>query len=428
MIEVFRRLVVLACFCTAIGLAYYAPLDPLVMVKPVEPEKIISKQVPPEGTGGAHPGLLAPLIPPEDRARLRPKREYLVLKVEGPIWRDFFTKVIETTKGRSRTGEWKWRFPADAHALPVLFFRPDERPLQTLSAYFRPNSERFRIMLEEGGKQAYLEIDYRTYSDSQFLIGSGMTSYPHPPARLFFPYRTTGLWIALAGLCFYFVLPAAKRLPGALCYDRWRVGLGDLVGYAFTLLPLALPIFVVGGTKQGYTEGWPLLLLFGLIVPLGLFSLYLTTWFGSFQLVLGDQELGIKSFRGVWNFNYEDMNYFQAVVIKPPRWLIILSWIMVLASAGAARLGAAGRAMLLGSSAASSLAIEMKSGQTLSITLSDQMGSGALKGFEQIAHTLKKQGVGEKKEERVIRSLGFETVRLVKSFSSGKSNFRMETK
>jgi hypothetical protein len=154
--------------------------------------------------------------------------------------------------------------------------------------------------------------------------------------------------------------------------------------------------------------------LFGLITPLGIFSLYLSAWFGSFQLALGDQGLQIDSFRGVWNFNYGDMKYFQAVVIKPPRWLIILSWLMVLASAGAARLGAAGRAMLLGSSAASSLAIEMKTGRTLFINVSDQMGGSALKGFERITQTLRNQGIVEKNEERVIRSLGFETVRLAK--------------
>ena len=414
MIELFRRLVVLACFCTGIGLAYYAPLDPLVIVKPVEPEKIKSERVLPGETGGLATGLPAPLISAEDRARLRPKRDPQVLKVEGPIWRDFFKQVIDTTEGRNRAKEWKRRFPSDPHPLPVLFFSPNEWPLNTLSNYLRPGRDRFRLLLEEGGMRIHLEIDYRTYSDSNFRIGGGMTNYPHPPANLFYPYRTMGLWMALAGLCFYFLLPTAKRLSGALRYDRWRVGLGDLVGYAFTLLPLALPIFVVGGTKQGYTEGWPLLLLFGLITPLGIFSLYLSAWFGSFQLALGDQGLQIDSFRGVWTFNYGDMKYFQAVVIKPPRWLIILSWMMVLASAGAARLGAAGRAMLLGSSAASSLAIEMKTGRTLFINVSDQMGGSALKGFERITQTLRNQGIVEKNEERVIRSLGFETVRLAK--------------
>ena len=106
------------------------------------------------------------------------------------------------------------------------------------------------------------------------------------------------------------------------------------------------------------------------------------------------------------------MAFFQRAVFKPPRWLIFLSWIGIFLSAGTARFGAAGRTLILASSAAGSIAISLKNGRLVFVNITDQMGNTALKGFEQIIGTLKRRGVPEKTGERVIRSLGFETLKL----------------
>ena len=39
MIELVRRMVLLACFCAGLGLAFLPSLNPLVIVKPVDVEK-----------------------------------------------------------------------------------------------------------------------------------------------------------------------------------------------------------------------------------------------------------------------------------------------------------------------------------------------------------------------------------------------------
>jgi hypothetical protein len=106
------------------------------------------------------------------------------------------------------------------------------------------------------------------------------------------------------------------------------------------------------------------------------------------------------------------MEFFQPIVFKPPKWLIILSWLAALSAKGTARIGAVGRAMILSGIEYGSLSIRLKNGSDLFINITDQMGSTALKGFERIVERLKQQGVQEKEEIREIRSMGFETMRL----------------
>ncbi len=381
------------------------PLEPLVMVKPVEREK--------QGIAPSHASgndLVAPLLTGGTRGRARDDR--MLVDVEGPLWGSFITSVISTTEGRKTSHEWKRRLPSGKYPMRVLFFRAEESPVNSLADRFRHGSPGLLVRFEQENVARYLEVDYRTYSDDDFHFGSGLSTYPHPPRFLLYPYRNLSLWVAVAGLLFYFVLPTAKIPAGALRYARWRVCLGDLVGYVFTLISLALPVFIIGGTVQLFTRGWPLLLFFGALLPFGVFLLYITAWLGSFQVLAEKDDLEVRTFRGTRRFRYADMNFFQPVIFRSPRWLVVLSWIAVIASAGAARIGAAGRALLVSSSAGSSIAIEMKRGATLFISVSDQLGGTALKGFAALLEKLRDEGVKEIRDTREIRSFGLETIRM----------------
>ena len=105
------------------------------------------------------------------------------------------------------------------------------------------------------------------------------------------------------------------------------------------------------------------------------------------------------------------MAYFQPVVFKPPKWLIAASWLAAAAGKGSAQIGAAGRAMILSSSAWGSIGIRMQDGSDVFINITDQMGSTALKGWPLLLKRLQENGVEEKAEVREIRSLGLETMR-----------------
>jgi len=98
-------------------------------------------------------------------------------------------------------------------------------------------------------------------------------------------------------------------------------------------------------------------------------------------------------------------------VTRPPKWLIALTWLAALSGKGSARIGATGRAMILSSSEWGSLAVRLKNGKDLFISVTDQLGTDMI-GAEAIVKALKKAGVREVDEVRELRSLGLEMVRL----------------
>jgi hypothetical protein len=98
-------------------------------------------------------------------------------------------------------------------------------------------------------------------------------------------------------------------------------------------------------------------------------------------------------------------------VIKPPKWLIVLSWIAALAGKGNMKVGAAGRALLMSSAAWGALGIRLRSGKDLIIGITDQLGTDTLDAGR-IIDALKKAGVKEVDDVREVRSLGLEMLRL----------------
>ena len=256
-----------------------------------------------------------------------------------------------------------------------------------------------------------MKAEYRFYSDEDFLIGSGFTNRPTPPTYMLFPYRKYSLWLLLCGFLLYAFLPLRKSHPDEIRYPRWRMVLGDIVALLLSVPFFAFPFFMTGGTLQAFTQGWPLFFFFWPIFFIGLWLWFISAWFASFSLLIGQDAIILSTYKGERKFLFRDMAYFQPVVFKPPKWLIAASWFAALSGRGSAAIGAAGRAMILGSSASGSIGIRMRDGSDVFINVTDQMGNNALKGFDTILKKFKANGVEEKDEVREIRSLGLETMR-----------------
>jgi hypothetical protein len=173
----------------------------------------------------------------------------------------------------------------------------------------------------------------------------------------------------------------------------------------------AFPFFIVGGVRQAFTEGWPLFFFFWPFVPLGILLVFLAAWFSSFSLLTLEDRLRIWNPWGARDYPYDSMESFQPVVIKPPKWLIALTWLAALAGKGNMKVGATGRALLMSSAAWGALGIRLRSGKDLVIGITDQLGTDTLDA-RRIIEALKKAGVKEVAEEREIRSLGLEMLRL----------------
>jgi len=104
--------------------------------------------------------------------------------------------------------------------------------------------------------------------------------------------------------------------------------------------------------------------------------------------------------------NLSPIEYFQPVIFKPPKWLVIMTWLAAFSGRGSA-----GRALLLSSSESGSIGIRLKDGKEVFIVVTDQMCKTALKGFQEIIKALTYHKVMQKSEVREIRSMGMEILR-----------------
>jgi len=389
--ELWRRLILLVCVCAAVFLSKVTSLSPLILTASADLA----------GRQERHDMPLNDYI-----ARVTQGKLY---RRDGREWEEILTKITALKEGKTVGKEWSKHLPADKYPMEVLFFRPDEAPVNTIAGYFRKDNDVLYVSLQKGQTTNYLELEYRTYSDDDFHFG-GLSSYPHPPIYMFYPYRRYSLWIALLGLLLYILLPR-KKDPEAIRYPLWRMVLGDIVAFLIAVPFFAFPFLITGGSLQAFTVGWPLFIFFWPFFFMGIWLLLISAWFAGFSIVITEDRLRLSTYKGKREYLYKDIEYFQPVIFKPPKWLIALSWTAALSGKGASRIGSTGRALILSGSEYSSLGIKMKNGSDLYINLTDMIGSDILKGSVKIIKAMKQAGVHEKSEVREIRSLGLETVR-----------------
>jgi hypothetical protein len=375
--ELWRRVFLISSFFAAVVFVFFADLSPVVMVSHVD----FSDQ---QRREGSYMGIRLMTERTERLAGLR-LHEYItevtkgrLFNVEGRGWEPTVENAIAAQQSKQLAKDWQQRLPSDQHPMGVLFFQQFDAPVNQLASLFRKTNDQVFLFRGAGEKTVYLKAEYRVYSDSDFHFGSGFTHYPTPPTDFLYPLRKWSPWVALAGLAAYIVLPWPKRPPGTLSYRRWRVVLCDVLAVIMTVPFFAFPFFIVGGVKQAFTEGWPLFFFFWPIVPLGILLVFLAAWFSSFSLLNLEDRLRVWSPWGARDYPYGAMEFFQPVVIKPPKWLIALSWLGALAGKGNTRLGATGRAMLMSSAAWGALGIRLRSGKDLIIGITDQMGMDTL--------------------------------------------------
>jgi len=414
--ELWRRLILLVSVCAAIWMAKYADLSSVILIKTVDFKELQSKE-------GKYIGKRMPISEEKQRLLDMPLTEYTDEKTGGRLfqgknreWEEILQALttleeddrLSKKRSKQKIGkEWSKRLPSDKYPSSYLFFKPDEPPVNFFKDYFKQKHDEIYVSIKEGNKTSYLKLQYRTYSDDNFHFGGGFSNPPNPPTYMLFPYRQYGLYIAMLGLLIYIFIPRQKKHPNAIRYPAWRIVIGDIVAFLMSVPFWAAPFFIVGGSIQVFTVGLPFLFMFWPISFLGIWLMTISAWFASFSLVIMNDRLQISTHKGEREFSYKDMEYFQPIVFKPPKWLIILTWTAALSGRGSA-----GRALILSSSEHGSLGIRFKNGSDMFISVSDALGTIMLKEFSKIIETLKNAGVQEKKEVREIRSMGLETARL----------------
>ncbi len=119
-----------------------------------------------------------------------------------------------------------------------------------------------------------------------------------------------------------------------------------------------------------------------------------------------DGGFDIRTLRGHEAFDYADIEEIQGALLRPPKWLIVLSFVAaLLGKSGAARMGQTGRALMLAGSAANGMRVTRKDGRSRFVWVSDQMGGKAMEHLDAFVGGLEKAGVPIKDTVFPVRAL-----------------------
>lgn len=401
--EYFRRISVVVLMCLTVWLFFYAPLYPLVRIKPVDFEADFKKEIRrPKWTSES-------LLPRENAVALSyeqfvaQKTKGSVFNVQGDEWEALFISIKNAYDGLVLSKELQRRM-APQYKKAGFYFYASESPFNTLQDRLKKHLDTIYLSFPNG---QYMKVDYKAYDNSSFYIGSGLLDYPKPPSWLMYPYRKFCPFIMLAAVALYVFLPREKKKKDSIYFKTWFIVGNDVSFVVFLIvLPFAAPMAIMGGSFQVFfTEGIFLIPVFWLIASIGVWGLvFIMPRFASFVIDITAD--GIKSVdtRGEHIYQFKDMQYYQWVTFKRPRWMVFFAFIFLLSGRGGGI-----SFFVLSTLTHAGIGIRLKDGTLFYINTSNPMGQSVLnKNEAKIVKTLNAKGIIEKEGEIVIRSMGLE--------------------
>jgi len=323
-----------------------------------------------------------------------------ILKIEGKELEEIYDNLLNYNNYGKIEKKWKEKLSSDKYALPSFFFKPEELPLLKNLPNLKNNLDELFLDLGNG---KILRATFFEVSIDDFGFGSGFSRYPDPPSYILYPYRKFSLSLFILAVLLYFLIPFKKSSKNSIKYSLWRVFLSDFSASLLFFLFFSLPFFITGGIKQAISFGLPLTLPFWFISSFGLFGIFIAIWYEVYRIDIKEDGILIHNFKGKNFYNFKEMEYYQNIILKPPKWLIFLSYIVSFAGKGNL-----GRALILSSSEAKAISIKMKNGKEIYIITTDQMGKNSLKNFGNLIEVFNNNFIFHKKEIKEIRSMGLE--------------------
>ena len=400
--EFLRRLFVVIFVCSAVWFLFYTPLYPLVRVKLVDFAEEYKKEV---RRQKITPDSLLPYssnVPIGYEHYIAKKIKGKTIEVKGGEWESLFLKIGSAIDQASIPEEMQRR-TSPQYKQAGFYFYASEPPFNILKDRLSKYFDSVYLEYREG---KYLKIEYKAYTDNSFHIGSGLTDYPKPPAWLMYPYRKYSLWLMIASIALL-LLPTRRHEKDSIHFKTWFIT-GNDVCFAILLvaLPFAAPMAIMGGATQVFfTEGIFLLPIFWLLAAIGVWGIvFIMPRFASFEIEIKNDGIKSHDSRGVNFYQFKDMQYFQWVTFKRPRWLIFFAWIFLLAG----RRGGT-NLFILSTLTHAGIGIRLRDDVLFYLNTSNPMGQSVLnQNAVKIVEILQEKGVVEKKEEIIIRSMGLE--------------------
>jgi hypothetical protein len=400
--ESWRRGILLACVGLALGTAKFAVLKPLVTLRAVD--------------FAAEQRDVRAWTEEDARLKGQPLAEYIAEKtkgasadVSGPAWAALFAGLRAADANERDARTWQERAPADERrwgfSNKSYFFRPEEAPVAEIAGKLTRNADRLYAAMRRGETVEYLRAEFHVFSGDDFHFGSGFSHRPKPPAAFLFPYRRYSGLIALLGLAAYLFLPRRKKEKGAIFYPAWRNALGDFAAFLLIVPFFALPFLIVGGTVQAITQGWMLCLVFWPLALLGVWLLRIVAWYAGYEIALRDDGLVVRDGRRETLIPFASLAHYRPLDLRPPRWLVWAALLAVFTGKDSARVGAAGRGLLLAGFSNGGVGLGRKDGSSVFIWITDAMGTAALKNAKKLLQALEHAGVRKSDEVQEIRSV-----------------------
>ena len=377
MIEILRRLILLTCLLAAIASAL-APEPALLAVRPVDfaaDQKLLPRF------------LTADQALEEFIAR---RTEDRLIRVDGSEWAAFFRAVTDAAAGLPATPEWSARLGPEFGYSRDVYFRPDESPLHAVTGD-----------LNDGNPFVYLLLyplantgDYRSRDQAQYLgvnYRLPRDASQYAPTWMVYPNRRFSLWLLLAGVVIYVLLPRRKHPAGAAVYSRVHaVIMPDVLGCLLSAVFFALPLFVVPANSSSpgglfsFEDGWAILtVICWLLALLGAAILAWSAWYAGYRIVILADRLQVTTVLGEQEYRYASMTAVKpAPTYKPSKWLKLGGFFFILVAPGAA-----GPLSALMNPQQNGILVECRDGRQLRIR------SATLSGFNSVLKALQQASV-----------------------------------
>lgn len=418
--EMLRRVALFGLCSIAVILACWTHLAPYWILRPLESR---------EASRRAWINMAAPLVAqtlPEaqgDPAKARQITEKILaardepkpqtIDVDGEVWRSFIESVASVFGGGELPDGWLRRVSDYARRdikrprplggqpkIDRLTFWRQEPPMAELAPTIKMQ-ESYLLRLRQGATPPLLV----TLMPKPEIAGFGHANVG-VPTPMAYPLRPAWPWLVGIGLVSYVLLPWRRIGADMIAWPTWRLVLGDVASALLYLPFFGLPFLIIGSSQLAMGVLLPFTAIFWILAALGAYLILWTIRYACWSVRLVADGIVIESLTGRLPIAFADIAGIQRVELKPPKWLVVLSFLAaLLPSKGAARAGQTGRALLLSSSSTGGLILRLKNGRSPVLWFTDQMGSIAVKNFNKLTEALEKHKVPQIEEIIELRRI-----------------------
>lgn len=399
--EYLRRVLLLLGVTVSTSLFFFVPVQPWVTVE--FPDFASMQQVEP---GYSDEGRFLRQLPLGEY--VQEKMANSTIDVSGEAWEQFFESVDQLRAGSDVPFELSQHVNVERLRDPeerfVLFYRPTDAPIQEITNKLVQLEGRPAYLgLGKRPAESHLVVRYIDENNAAFEGGAGLLSASRPSSSFIYPYRWHAAIALLAGITAWLFLPRTKHSQDSLFYSPGRIAAADVFALGIFTCFYGLPMFFLGGILQLF-EG-PGFLIAGIMwgfAGMGVWLLLFMSEYAAYQILVDGDAIQVDTARAHSSYPFNEIQSWQPVVQRPPRWLVALLWLASIFSKGARSYQTAGQAMILEGTATSGIALALKGSSVAYLWVSSEMGRHAEPFRRKLLKALQVAGVPEESEPTII--------------------------